>query len=119
MKLTLRYFASLREALGGGGEIDWPVGADASADAGSPAGPAAGATMSASAGIGATAGALRAWLRAQSDAHAQALAPGCAPASRTPACRHLAPRHARRAREGAPHPEEGWRARRRRVRSRR
>ncbi len=51
MKLTLKYFASLREALGPGGAIDWQP-ADAP-----------------------TAGALRAWLRTQSDAHAQALAP--------------------------------------------
>jgi molybdopterin synthase sulfur carrier subunit len=51
--VTLRYFASLREALGGGGELEWPAEAGA-----------------------ATAGALRAWLRARSDAHAQALAPG-------------------------------------------
>jgi molybdopterin synthase sulfur carrier subunit len=52
MKLTLRYFASLREALGSGGELEWPAGDAPSA------------------------GALRAWLRTQSDAHAQALAPG-------------------------------------------
>jgi len=52
MKLTLKYFASLRETLGPGGTLDWPA-------AGEP-----------------TAGALRAWLRAQSQAHAQALAPG-------------------------------------------
>jgi molybdopterin synthase sulfur carrier subunit len=52
MRLTLKYFASLREALGSGTTLDW-----------SPAGEP-------------TAGALRAWLRAQSDAHAQALAPG-------------------------------------------
>ncbi len=52
MRLTLKYFASLREALGGGATLDW-----------SPEGEA-------------TAGALRAWLRMQSDAHAQALAPG-------------------------------------------
>jgi molybdopterin synthase sulfur carrier subunit len=55
MKITLRYFASLREALGAGGTLDWPADA---ADAAP------------------TAGALRAWLRSQSDAHAQALAPG-------------------------------------------
>jgi molybdopterin synthase sulfur carrier subunit len=55
MKITLRYFASLREALGAGGALDWP------ADATDPA---------------PTAGALRAWLRSQSDAHSQALAPG-------------------------------------------
>ena len=53
MRLTLKYFASLREALGTGGALDWPA-------------PEAAATT----------GALRAWLRAQSDAHAQALAPG-------------------------------------------
>ena len=52
MKLTLRYFASLREALGPGGALDWPAEA------------------------GSTAGTLRAWLCAQSRAHAQALAPG-------------------------------------------
>jgi molybdopterin synthase sulfur carrier subunit len=55
MKITLRYFASLREALGAGGVLDWPADA---ADAAP------------------TAGALRAWLRSQSDAHSQALAPG-------------------------------------------
>ena len=55
MKITLRYFASLREALGAGGVLDWPADvADAAP----------------------TAGALRAWLRSQSDAHSQALAPG-------------------------------------------
>ena len=52
MKITLKYFASLREALGPGDTLDWQP-------AGEP-----------------TAAALRAWLRAQSDAHAQALAPG-------------------------------------------
>ena len=52
MKLTLKYFASLREALGAGESLDWSPDADASA------------------------GALRAWLRQRSDAHAQALAPG-------------------------------------------
>lgn len=52
MRLTLRYFASLREALGPGGELDWPASPEA------------------------TAGALRAWLGTQSPAHAQALAPG-------------------------------------------
>jgi molybdopterin synthase sulfur carrier subunit len=52
MKLTLKYFASLREALGGGGPIDWTPEAEP------------------------TAAALRAWLRAQSPAHAQALAAG-------------------------------------------
>ena len=52
MRLTLKYFASLREALGPGGALDWQP-------AGEP-----------------TAEALRAWLRTQSDAHAQALAPG-------------------------------------------
>jgi molybdopterin synthase sulfur carrier subunit len=50
--VTLKYFASLREALGAGGPLDWTPGAEP------------------------TAGALRAWLRAQSQAHAQALAPG-------------------------------------------
>jgi molybdopterin synthase sulfur carrier subunit len=52
MKLTLKYFASLRETLGAGGAIDWSPDAEP------------------------TAAALRAWLRTQSDAHAQALAPG-------------------------------------------
>ncbi len=52
MRLTLKYFASLREALGAGGVLDWTPDAEP------------------------TAAALRAWLRAQSDAHAQALAPG-------------------------------------------
>ena len=52
MRLTLKYFASLREALGPGGPLEWP-------STGEP-----------------TAGALRAWLRTQSDTHAQALAPG-------------------------------------------
>ncbi|MEP6504824.1 MAG: MoaD/ThiS family protein [Betaproteobacteria bacterium] len=52
MKLTLKYFASLRETLGPGDALDWaPEGA-------------------------ATAGALRAWLRTRSSAHEQALAPG-------------------------------------------
>ncbi len=52
MRLTLKYFASLREALGPGGVLEWtPEGEP-------------------------TAAALRTWLRAQSDAHAQALAPG-------------------------------------------
>ena len=63
MKLTLRYFASLRESLGEGEVLDWSV-------------PAAGDATSAEAAEAATAGALRAWLRSQSDAHAQALAPG-------------------------------------------
>ena len=52
MKLQIRYFASLREALGPGETLEWSPEADASA------------------------GALRAWMRARSDAHAQALAPG-------------------------------------------
>jgi len=52
VRLTLKYFASLREALGSGGLQEWtPDGAP-------------------------TAAALRAWLCAQSDAHARALAPG-------------------------------------------
>ena len=51
MRLTLKYFASLREALGAGGELEWLPAAEP------------------------TAAALRAWLRTQSDAHAQALAP--------------------------------------------
>ncbi|MET0382523.1 MAG: MoaD/ThiS family protein, partial [Burkholderiaceae bacterium] len=55
MKLRLRYFASLREALGAGEALDWdaPI-ADRPA----------------------TAGELRAWLRTRSPAHAHALAPG-------------------------------------------
>ena len=52
MRLTLKYFASLRETLGPGGALDWQPEGES------------------------TAAALRAWLRAQSDAHAQALAPG-------------------------------------------
>ena len=52
MRLTLKYFASLREALGTGGVLDWTPDADP------------------------TAAALRTWLRTQSQAHAQALAPG-------------------------------------------
>jgi len=52
VKLELKYFASLREALGNGGAIDWTPDAEP------------------------TTAALRAWLRTQSDVHAQALAPG-------------------------------------------
>ena len=52
MRLTLKYFASLREALGSGGPLEWSPEGEPSAAA------------------------LRAWLRAQSPAHAQALAPG-------------------------------------------
>ena len=52
MKITLKYFASLRETLGPGDTLDWQPAAEP------------------------TAAALRAWLRSQSDAHAQALAPG-------------------------------------------
>jgi len=52
MKLDLRYFASLREALGPGETMEWTA-AEAP-----------------------TAGALRESLRARSDAHAEALAPG-------------------------------------------
>jgi molybdopterin synthase sulfur carrier subunit len=52
MKLTLKYFASLRETLGTGETLDWTPDAEP------------------------TATALRAWLRTRSDAHAQALAPG-------------------------------------------
>ena len=52
MRLTLKYFASLREALGAGGPLDWTPAAEP------------------------TAAALRAWLRTQSDTHAEALAPG-------------------------------------------
>jgi molybdopterin synthase sulfur carrier subunit len=51
MRLTLKYFASLREALGPGEALEWTP-------SGEP-----------------TAAALRAWLSARSDAHAQALAP--------------------------------------------
>jgi molybdopterin synthase sulfur carrier subunit len=55
MKLTLKYFASLREALGPGGVLEWvPPASDASP----------------------TAAALRAWLCTQSDTHAHALAAG-------------------------------------------
>jgi len=52
VKLTLKYFASLRETLGAGGVIEWTPEAAP------------------------TAAALRTWLRTQSPAHAQALAPG-------------------------------------------
>ena len=52
MKITLKYFASLRETLGPGGTLDWQPAAEP------------------------TASALREWLREQSDAHARALAPG-------------------------------------------
>ena len=52
MRLTLKYFASLRESLGAGGAIDWTPDGEP------------------------TAAALRAWLRTQSDAHAEALASG-------------------------------------------
>jgi molybdopterin synthase sulfur carrier subunit len=52
MQLTLRYFASLREALGPGGPLAWTP-------AGEP-----------------TVAALRDWLLAQSDHHAQALSRG-------------------------------------------
>ena len=55
MKLTLKYFASLRETLGAGGPLDWTPDAEP------------------------TAAALRAWLRTQSDAHAQALADEATP----------------------------------------
>ena len=51
MRITLKYFASLRESLGSGGPLDWTPEAAP------------------------TAAALRAWLRTQSPAHAQALAP--------------------------------------------
>lgn len=54
MKLSIRYFAALREALGAGEAVDWNPGADEAPDAAS----------------------LRRWLRARSPAHAQALAPG-------------------------------------------
>ena len=53
MKLQLRYFASLREALGPGETLEWSPPETA-----------------------ATAGALRHFLRARSDVHEQALAPG-------------------------------------------
>jgi molybdopterin synthase sulfur carrier subunit len=52
MRLTLKYFASLREALGPGEALDWTPDGEP------------------------TAAALRAWLRTRSDAHARALAPG-------------------------------------------
>jgi len=52
MKVTVKYFASLREVLGAGESFEWtPAGAP-------------------------TAGALRAWLQARTEAHATALAPG-------------------------------------------
>ena len=54
MRLSVRYFASLREALGGGGAIAWTPPATGQANA----------------------GALRAWLRAQSATHERVLAPG-------------------------------------------
>ena len=57
MKLHLRYFASLREALGDGGLLEWRV-------------PEACASAP-------TVDALRRWLCTQSEAHAQALAPEC------------------------------------------
>jgi molybdopterin synthase sulfur carrier subunit len=52
MRLHLKFFASLREALGPGETLEWPHGENP------------------------TAGALRDWLRARSEAHALALAPG-------------------------------------------
>lgn len=52
MKVSVKYFASLREALGPGESLEW-------APAGEP-----------------TAGALRAWLQARSEQHATSLAPG-------------------------------------------
>jgi molybdopterin synthase sulfur carrier subunit len=52
VKLTLKYFAALREALGPGETLEWTP-------SGEP-----------------TAAALRAWLSGRSDAHAHALAPG-------------------------------------------
>ncbi len=55
MKLTIKYFASLREALGAGENIDW-----APSDRSWPN----------------DAGALRTWLRARSPAHERVLAPG-------------------------------------------
>lgn len=54
MQLTLRYFASLREALGPGGPLSWTP-----ADGGA-----------------ATVAGLRDWLLGQSEAHARALARG-------------------------------------------
>jgi molybdopterin synthase sulfur carrier subunit len=55
MKLTVKYFASLREALGSGEAVGWaPL---------DPARPT-------------TAGALRTWLRDRSPAHERVLAPG-------------------------------------------
>ncbi len=84
MKLTLRYFASLREALGAGGALDWPVDRPVDAAAGVHGSGvvrddvAADRTdpHAAAAAARATTGALRAWLRSQSEAHARALAPG-------------------------------------------
>jgi len=52
MKIAVKYFASLREALGPGESLEWTPADEP------------------------TAGALRAWLRARSEAHAAALAPG-------------------------------------------
>jgi molybdopterin synthase sulfur carrier subunit len=52
MRLHLKFFASLREALGPGETLEWPPAENP------------------------TAGALRDWLRARSEAHALALAPG-------------------------------------------
>jgi molybdopterin synthase sulfur carrier subunit len=54
MRINVRYFASLREAIGRSGEtLDWPEG-----DGGAPA----------------TVAALRAWLRARGGAYAEVLA---------------------------------------------
>jgi len=52
VKLHLKFFASLREALGPGETMEW------------------------TSGEAPTAGALRQWLRERSEAHALALAPG-------------------------------------------
>ena len=52
MKIAVKYFASLREALGPGESLEWTPADEP------------------------TAGALRAWLQARSEAHAAALAPG-------------------------------------------
>jgi molybdopterin synthase sulfur carrier subunit len=63
MRLTLKYFAALREALGPGEALEWTP-------SGEP-----------------TAAALRAWLSARSNAHARALAPARAVrVARRPRC---------------------------------
>ncbi|MDE1998134.1 MAG: MoaD/ThiS family protein [Burkholderiales bacterium] len=53
MKISVRYFASVRERLGAGQDLSWPDGAE---------------------GVPATVGELRQWLIGQSEDHADALA---------------------------------------------